>query len=360
MATKEDNEKNKQANKMKYILRYTLFFAALIIFLVIGIKILLMGINNYKKETISYAEDNSINYKVYLKENEFFEQPYLGENQIYITSLIDSIDVTFNYAMNYSMPVSGEYKYYVKATISANLANEQIGSYWSKEYILTDEQVGSIANQNDFNINQNIKIDYQKYNELLSLFKKTYGLTTDGNLQIALIVENTVNTENLTKDIISNSSMELNIPLSQLAVEATINTDNGQKTNSVTELVKDNKARYVIYKIIGSILVIFDITEIVTFIYILLKNIKRKSLYLKKLNKILATYDSIIVNVKSMPDISQLKVITVESFEELIDAHSEVRMPINFVEDIEKEESTFLLIANGCVWMCVLSEEDFN
>ncbi len=72
-----------------------------------------------------------------------------------------------------------------------------------------------------------------------------------------------------------------------------------------------------------------------------------KDIYKHKLNKITSTYDGVIVNVKNMPDLSDLNVIMVTSFEELIDAHSEVRMPINFYESKKKKESYFILINGG-------------
>ena len=74
--------------------------------------------------------------------------------------------------------------------------------------------------------------------------------------------------------------------------------------------------------------------------------------------RILNTYDGIIVNVKELPKTSDMKVITVSEFEELIDAHSEVRKPINFVELEKGKKSKFVLTSENMVWEYTLMSED--
>ena len=55
--------------------------------------------NSVKKTiTLSYKENSNINYLVYLKPNDYYiDQPYLSKGMQYIASLIDYVDVNFNY-----------------------------------------------------------------------------------------------------------------------------------------------------------------------------------------------------------------------------------------------------------------------
>ena len=85
---------------------------------------------------------------------------------------------------------------------------------------------------------------------------------------------------------------------------------------------------------------------------------KHRDLYVSKLKKILSTYDSIIVNSETLPQYDEKTVVKVKSFEELMDAHSEVRMPINFIENKKRKKSTFMLISPSCTWIYVLNEDD--
>ena len=108
---------------------------------VFGSVVFLIGSQNSNKEIIfSSTGDNAVDYRVFLKENDFFEEPFIGAGKTYITSLIDHIDVDFKYVENFSEEASGEFTYYLKAIISAdkteNAKDNEI--FWTKEYQLTE------------------------------------------------------------------------------------------------------------------------------------------------------------------------------------------------------------------------------
>ena len=46
-----------------------------------------------KDDYINYTEKSNIDYKVYLKENDFYEDEYLPKDMIYVASLIDNIKI---------------------------------------------------------------------------------------------------------------------------------------------------------------------------------------------------------------------------------------------------------------------------
>lgn len=356
----KEQKDNMNTNMGKYVCKYILLFVVIIFLGIGGLFLLKKGLNNYKEYSVNYIETRDINYKVYLQKNDFFDQPYLGENQVYITSLIDNLDIDFNYDMQYSDFVTGKYVYYIRGVVSANIINDESDSYWSKEYRLTDEKEVSVTNENGFNISENIVVDYQKYNELLGLFKKAYGLSTNGNLKIELVIQSNVNSENLNKDISVESTEELNIPLSQLSVEATIDADNNKTGSVISEKTKSDEPLYLILKITGIIVFACDFLLLIGYIYSLIKIKINQDLYVAKLRKILSTYDSIIINSKALPNYKNQNIIKVESFEELMDAHGEVRMPINFIEKVKDKESMFMLISPNCVWVYDLNAKDFS
>ena len=68
-----------------------------------------------------------------------------------------------------------------------------------------------------------------------------------------------------------------------------------------------------------------------------------------ELDKILKNYDSIIANIKNLPDISSYKTIEVDKFEELLDVYNEVRMPINYYQEKTGKESIFIIIIYSCI-----------
>ena len=183
-----DSMKKKKQNAFLQIGRCVLLLFIAIIFGLFSYYFLQIGLNNKYEKVISYNSSSNVAYKVYLFENDYFEEPYLGMNRTYISSLINYIDIDFNYNLNFSEFVSGKYTYYVKGTIAADKIKENDGSYWSKSYILTEPETITYNDQNSFNISTNVIIDYQKYNNLLNEFKKDYGISFNGVFNVELIV----------------------------------------------------------------------------------------------------------------------------------------------------------------------------
>lgn len=355
-----DSVKEKNQSTFLQIGRFVLLMFITINFGLFSYYYLQMGLNNKYEKVISYNSNSNVGYKVYLFENEYFEEPYLGMNRTYISSLINYIDIDFNYNLNFSEFVSGKYTYYVKGTIAADKIKENDGSYWSKSYILTEPETITYNNQNSFNISTNVIIDYQKYNNLLNEFKKDYGISFNGVFKVELIVNSGSKTDNITKEIPVESLVEVKIPLTQQVIDLSIDLSNNDTKNSVSETAVNNDSTHYVYL---GLSILFSIVTI-CLIWTLFKEIRAfylsKSQYSKTLRKILSSYDSIIVNSSNIPSLDDLKIIEVNSFNELIDAHSEVRMPINYYEEIENYKSVFVLVSDNIAWTYTLINHEYE
>jgi hypothetical protein len=66
-----------------------------------------------KTYKVHYSEKSNIDYKVYLKENSFYSEKYLGKNKKYIASLIKNIDTDFDYTFKVDDNLDLKYSYYV-------------------------------------------------------------------------------------------------------------------------------------------------------------------------------------------------------------------------------------------------------
>lgn len=329
------------------------------LFLLTSIFLLTRRDNSYEEVVISYEEDeNPIDYRVYLKKNNFFETDYLDEGVTYISSLIDYIDVNFNYKVKFNQLLTGNYKYQVKATILANKVNES-GKYWSKEYKLVDKDE-SFKDTTYFNAHQYIKLDYQEYNDLLSSFKKEYGLAIDGVLHVEMIIDfdgfiddgSIVKCNDECNHLKKNNILKMDIPLTQNSVDISINTNESSTSNG--RIIYDKKVSesivYTVVRSIGFITLMISFLSAILMIRYIIRKRQMISNYHKEISRILSTYDSIIVNSDKINNLSKYNVIKVNSFEELLDAHSEVRMPINYVE-LKENYSIFVLINNDVAWV---------
>lgn len=318
--------------------------------------------NNKYEEIIEYkSNSNGTNYKVYLLENQFFDEPYLDMNKkYYISNLIDYIDINYNYNLSFSDFVSGEYSYYVKGIVSADTPKDDDSNYWSKTYILSEKEKVTFDKTNSFNINTNVKVDYQEYNKILNDFKKEYGIAFDGVFKVQLVVESISKGEKITKTIPVDSLVEINIPLTQQIIDVEIDLSEIDETGKVSEMLEDKGRSHWVLLGMGLLFGVLTIFLIIYLFRCIRKALIKRSAYVKELKKILNAYDSIIVNTSALPKVDDLNVIEVSSFSELIDAHSEVRMPINYLEEEPDYKSIFLLISDKIAWKYTLINEEYE
>ena len=193
--------------KNRFVSRYII----LILLLIISIVLICFGFIKKEFINVKYSEDNSINYKVYLHKNNYFNTPYLDENRTYIANLINYIDIKFNYNLKLSEKINGNYKYSVMAKVKANKTNGEQGYYWSKDYVLVPSKMININNNDVVSISENVKVDYNKYNEILNSFKKEYSIQTEGLLDIVLNVQSTGTGKVFTEPIDITSDLSLNV-----------------------------------------------------------------------------------------------------------------------------------------------------
>lgn len=342
-------ETKNEINYTKVIL-VVLFVLVIILNIIMYVK----GFYKINVETVMYKENNSINYKVYLKKNNFFDAKYLEEDKTYITSLIDYIKVKYNYNIKFDNPVSGKYRYYVLATVEANKPNNEAGNYWTKNYKLSDEKKITIDKSTEYTINQEIKIDYNKYNKALNEFKSTLGIATSGVLKVYLVVDSDLSSKGMNINV--PGKLVLKMPLSEKTIEATIDSEAKNNVKEITKIVetKAQKTKKLISLGLSFIIEIFILVALT----IMNRRNRRANLFESTINKYLDTYDSIIVNIDKFPTLSNYNVIEVSSFDELLDAHSEVRMPINFYK-YNSRTCYFILMNDKTVWKYTMKKTDF-
>lgn len=346
--------KNKTFKKIDKLL---LVFLASLVFSVLGLVLSRIGFHDIKKDII-YQESKNIDYRVYLNPNEYFEEEYLQMNQSYITSLIDYIDVKFEYKLDFNEKLSGEYSYYIKAIVEANQENSD-SNYFTKEYVLLPRKTKKYENLSSIILNEIVKVDYPLYNELLVNFKNDYGIDMDGNLKIVLVIDNNIVDPIYNEKINREGQIELDVPLTSQVVEVPISADDNVEDGILKEItISKDGLIYLILKILGITSYVFAFSFVLYLIYLSIISIRMESVYHKKLNKILRVYDGIIVNLKTMPKFVKEKLFIVNTFEELIDAHSEVRNPINYID--EKDGAIFLLMSNGYIYYYKLKRELFS
>lgn len=327
----------------------------------IGIFTIIIGFQNNAQISFKASGDNSVNYRVFLKQNDFFDEPYLESGKTYITSLIDHIDIDYKYAQNYSENISGDLSYYLQATISADKTNnpDDDNAYWTKNYTLTEPKSISFENTNLVAFDISTSIDYANYNSILESFHEQYPVASEGTLKVSLIVENTLYNKYFSEPLTYQSESNISLPLLERAIEAKVNVNTGSRTQEFSTKKYKNNLIFIYAKLRGFALIICAAVLIIREILKRREYINHNQ-YISILNKILDANDSIITNIEKMPNLKQYQKFEVGDFSELLDAYNEIRLPINFYQNKNGTISTFFIASDRIVWIYRLKKRNLG
>ena len=182
----------REARSLRIKIQSVLLAVALIVMIVSAVLSVFLNNTYY----VTYNERSSVDYGVHLKENDFYEEDFLGKDYAYIASLIDKMEASFAYHMviDSSDEVDLDYTYRVDSVVEVK--DKSSGKVlYSPVYSELEERGGSITG-NSVSLKYTALVDYPYYNEVaerfIDMYKLDYAVST-------LIVKMTVNVKTLWK-----------------------------------------------------------------------------------------------------------------------------------------------------------------
>ena len=303
---------------------------------------------------VNYQDSGTIDYKVYLKPNEFYEQPFLGKNMVYVAGLINTVNIDFNYQflldemtdMNFNYTVMG--KLQISDDSGANV-------YYSKNYVLLNSKQDKVEKQNVYNLKESVSVDYEKYNDLANKFKSSYGIDAASNFIVTLKVNKSVNDLNLNE----SNEMSVTIPLSQRAISIKSDAsamNNNRSITSESSVSLDNK----VFIGLAVISFIASVACLLKFLELVVAYFGKKSAYDSYLDKIFKQYDRLIVETKTMPRFDDKNIIKIQRFEELLDARDTLKQPIMYFNISDHNKCYFYISVRNDVYLTVVKAVDLE
>ena len=308
----------------------------------------LIDINN---DTITYNVLDDSSYIVYYKENTF-----LGgktTNKSYLKKYLDKIIVNFDYKINLSKRVKSKSSYLVRARVVVNAPNSDNILWESNLEYLLPEMKETYNSTKMIKQQSKVQINYGNYLAIYEQFKNETSIISNAKIVVEFISNSTINNG---KDINENNIVSYEIPLSDDVFS--INKINNSSINK-TKMVNNNSKYQDKYTIMFMVDMGLLVIMLLLTVYYYYKS-KTQNYYRNTLNKILKTYDSIIVNIKSLPVMKKNTIVEVDSFEELVDAEIELKVPINYYERVKGKKAIFFIMNNNIIWLYKLEESGNN
>ena len=354
MSKKIDDSNNGYVGFEKRIAIYSVAFVVLFM---LGGFLIIKSLYVDNAQYINYTETSNIDYKVYLKENSFYDEAYLDKGMLYVASLIDHIDIDFLYNFNISEKVKLDFDYNLVGVLSIT-DTEGKKTYLKKEYELMPKKKFSMGDSQDHTITENLIIDYNQYNQIANSFKATYGVDTNSKLAVYFKADR-VSSDNSLENVAQENNLLMEIPLSERSVSISMDYKN---INNNSQLVKKKSIS------IGNIiLLLIAIGVIGVSIVSLVKLLKlfgvlndNKTLHDKYVNKIMKQYDRLIVEHFTCPDLNKYNNIKIKDFNELLDMRDNLKSPILYYNAVRHEKSYFYIQNYKDLYLLVIKNVDLE
>lgn len=345
---------NKPKAKKNQVAKLIIVVVLLVLSLFMSIRFLVIGLSR-DETSVNVNSTSNIDYKVYLKENTYYDTNVLEPNMKYIASLINYIDTNIDYKITSTNNLDYDYSYYIDATTKVYGDITKTSVLFEKTDVLLEEKELKAKNTNNVLIHENLKINYNEYNSLIASFKTSFDLNSVSDVSVTLHVKAKAKDKGISKEISINDTPNLVIPLTEQTIDIQLTN---KPVNNFNILKDDKNILIKNIKYFGIFLGFMILTIILLFILLKILGLGTHSKiaeYKRKLNKILKEYDLIIANVEHNIDEKDYEIINVSSFSELKDVHDNIGNPILFSEIKKNYKSEFIIVKDNFLYKYILT-----
>lgn len=315
-----------------------------------------------RKYVLKYKETSNLDYNVYLKENNYYESRYLPKNKKYISSLIDNIETKFHYNFTSERNIDMQYDYYIDATLEVDDTEGE--SLYQKQYSLLGRKSSKI-NGTNFNVDESVSINYDKYNTIAQNFIKEYGVSATAKLVVKLHVNIIGEHSEFSKKLTDNGVVKLEIPLMNSLSTVQFNYDLSNRDDALLEYSRTKVTNPVLFVVLA-LLILTDLGIIFYGLYLFIFEKDPVVLYRDKYTKIQKEYDRYISETIEHQSLNSLlsnknqKVVFIKLFEDMLDIRDTIKMPILFFEEIPDHEAVFYILTDDVIYIYILSADSFK
>ena len=346
----------KLAKKTTEVKPYTtkrwLFYMLIPTLIMLGLTVLVLKGSMYTKEEsiIGYNEVGNIDYKVFLKENNYYKEQYLGKDMQYVASIIKDIVPTFTYEMHSEEKMEYTYNYKVSADLIISDPNDNNKVLYKRPSLLVKDTKEKVTG-GSFRVDQEVSINYDEYNNYVNSFKKEYALSVNSKLVLTFNIDVTGKSPLLKEDFKKSSKLVIAIPMSEQTINIGIDTSDINNSGTL-ERNYMSQIKKPVALVLGIIVGLLSLALLYIVIYNFLTNRSKTDVYKATIKSILREYDRAIVSSKTADTIDESKynVIEVPRIEELLDAHDSTGKPILYNEDTENDISTFIIVSDEILY----------
>lgn len=313
-------------------------FALGVYFVVSSLNLLEKRYFEYDKHIASYNIKQS--YFVELKQNTIYDNNTIEPGKTYISSLVKSIPIRYEFDLNSPIEEQIEYQANIYATLS--IYHRVSGS---ERPLILERNYEIFSDYGIFqeNIFDDVSLDFEFYQREA----ETIINNLDVNARSELKVYYTINIKG--ENFEENESLNMKIPMLENAftIEKSENVFNNVSISGKEYF--DLESDYLLASLgiflsaVSSMFLIVWRSKIFGDSY--------KTEFCKTRDSILKEHGEIIIELVTPIDKKGLSLVYVKNFNEMLDLEEELRIPINYYEPVENQKGEFSLRHNSVIYL---------
>ncbi|MBR1749054.1 MAG: hypothetical protein IJ743_04570 [Bacilli bacterium] len=342
-----------------YGCRLGLNTVSFLVLFVLGMVLLVNSIMIEDEKILTYHEKSNVDYEVCYKDDEFYHGSCFSkeQNMKYIANLIDQLHLNFTYDFNIEKEEDVDFTYDIvgKLVISDASSNKV---YFEREYSLVAPKIVELIQGKQTSIQEKVDIHYDEFNSFANQFHRTYGVNSESKLYVYMNVHKK-NRENASYQMDSSTLTYVMIPLSQRAIDISIDSNYVDTSSHVVEKV-NVVFESVSMAVVSGILLLLSIVFMIKSIRLLKKSFVSKSKYDKYVEKLLRDYDRLIGEAKNLISFEDKEEVYFTRFSELLDVHDHLGLPIMYYNVASHVKCYFYIVTDKIVYLYVVKAVDFK
>ena len=333
---------NYKRNRKRWI---TIQTVALVLVVLIALASFLTYDRMNRTYYIEYYENGSADYLVKYRENNFFDEEWIGSGQSYVASLIEEMSADFKYKLDMNASnVAFDYTWGITAQLI--ISDKHTGDHiFDPTDVIIPETTETVKGAGGFTVGDEVVIDYNKYNSLAKKFVDVYELKNATSMLVVKMNVSVISTcDEFENKNSNNYSIALNIPLLEdnFSINSSSSAPNGEEKVLACKGAVNTELFYYI-SIAAALLAGLLLLVLVVFIHAS-KNDDVN--YTNKVRKLLRSYRSFIQQIDGEFDTEGYQIVVIKSFTELLGIRDTIQSPILMSENRDETMTQFLIPTN--------------
>lgn len=347
-----NEEKKQRAAHQAFRKKWFYIQLGAIVFITLLLAAFIYGYTYNQRGTyIEYVEKSNVDYKVYLKDNDEYEEESLNGGYAYIVELIDRIETEFEYKIDMNQDnVKYKYSYSVDAQLEI-LDKKYNKPLYAPVDVIVEKKTYQQDSSEDLVIKESFVIDYNEYNDKARKFISDYSLK---NIQAKIIVKMHINVvsscEDFETDATDDYSVSLNIDLNDTTTAINLSATAPTEENKIASC-NDSAGKVLGYKIASIACGILDAGLIAAIVIFVLYTRDKNTDYSSKVNRVLRNYRSYIQKINNEFEAQGYQILRVDTINELLEIRDTLQKPILFTENEDKTTSKFFILTEQIMYL---------